>query len=261
MELSRELYRNSPLSSSKSMATGLGQPAGNRCRQEDDIDNNGRREQPQSPAAELPIRPAKPSVKPLEGGYDCEFLDRPSSKLVQIDCPICLLVLREPYQVTCCGYSFCRGCIQRVRDAQNACPTCGKEITSYSNIGLKRTLYALIVRCSHCRLGCGWEGELGELDKHFNQQLEGCQFSEVECTVCLQPFQRCYLQAHQSDDCPKRPFACQHCKQHEATFEGVTQSHWPVCPSFPLPCPNNCDLVLQRHELEQHVQQNCPLAL
>ena len=174
---------------------------------------------------------------------------------MQTDCPICLLVLQEPHQVTCCGYSFCRGCIQRVRDAQNACPTCGEEIASYPNIGLKRTLHALMVRCSHRGLGCEWEGELGESDRHLNQHpppeklLEGCQFSEVECTLCLQPFQRRYLQAHQSDDCPKCPFACQHCNQHEATFEVVTQNHWPVCPSFPLPCPNNCDLVLQRHEL------------
>ena len=243
------------------MATGVGPPAGNRCRQEDD--DNDRREQPPNP----PIRSAKPSVKPHDGGYDCEFLERPSSKLVQADCPICLLVLREPHQVTCCGYSFCRGCIQRVRDAQNACPTCGEEIISYPNIGLKRTLLALIVRCSRRGLGCEWEGELGELDRHLNQHppleklLEGCQFSDVECTVCLQPFQRRYLKAHQSEDCPKRPFACQHCKQHEATFEEVTQSHWPECPSFPLPCPNNCDLVLQRHEVEQHIRQNCTLAL
>ena len=32
-----------------------------------------------------------------------------------------------------------------------------------------------------------------------------------------------------------------------------------MCPSFPLPCPNNCDLVLQRQELEQHVRNDCPL--
>ena len=29
-----------------------------------------------------------------------------------------------------------------------------------------------------------------------------------------------------------------------------------MCPSFPLPCPNNCDLVLQRQELEQHVRND-----
>ena len=241
------------------MATG-GQPAGNRCGQ---IDSNGRRDQPPNP----PIRHARASEERHDVGYDCEFVKRPSSDLVQADCPVCLLVLREPHQVTCCGYSFCQTCIQRVQFAQNACPACNEEFTTFPNKGLKRTIYSLKVYCSQRRLGCEWEGQLGELDRHLNLQppseklLEGCQFSEVECTLCLQAFQRHYLQAHQSDDCPKRPFACQYCNQHEATFEEVTQSHWPICPSFPLPCPNNCDLVLQRQELEQHVGQDCRLTL
>lgn len=46
-----------------------------------------------------------------EGGFDCEFEEKPS-KGVQSECPVCLLVLRKPYQVTCCGYGFCRVCIE-----------------------------------------------------------------------------------------------------------------------------------------------------
>ena len=238
------------------MATGVGPPAGNRCLQEDrNYDGRGH----------PPIRPARPSIMTHNGGYDCEFVKRPASNLVQADCPICLLVLREPQQVTCCGYSYCRSCIQKKKDDGKPCPTCSKEFDSFPDKRLKRTLYALRFYCVHRKLGCEWEGELGELDRHLKLQspseklLEGCQFSEVECILCLQPFQSPYLQAHQSDDCPKRPFACQHCNQHEATFEEVAQSHWPVCPSFPLPCPNNCNLVLQRQELEQHVRYHCPL--
>ena len=241
------------------MATGVGPVAGNRCRQEDE--NYDGRGYPPNP----PISTARPPIKSHDGGYDCEFLKRPASDLVQADCPVCLLVLREPQQVTCCGYSYCRSCIQRVKVDGKPCPTCSKEFDTFADKRLKRTLYALRVFCVHRGLGCEWEGELGELDGHLNLQpppvklLEGCKFSEVEYTLCLQPFQRRYLEAHQSDYCPKRPFACQHCSQHEGTFEEVTQSHWPVCPSFPLPCPNNCDLVLQRQELEQHVRNDCPL--
>ena len=234
-------------------------PAGKCCRLEEE--NYDERRDPPNP----PIRRARPSVNPHDGGYDCEFVKQPASDLVQADCPVCLLVLREPHQVTCCGYSYCQSCIQKLKAGGTPCPTCTKQFDTFPDKRLKRTLYALRVYCVHRGLGCEWEGELGELDRHLNLQsrpeklLEGCQLSEVECTLCLQPFQRCYLQAHQSDDCSKRPFACQHCNQLEATFEEVTQSHWPVCPSFPLPCPNNCDLVLQRQELEQHVRNDCPL--
>ena len=246
------------------MATGVGPPAGNCGRQEDENDDG--RGHPPNP----PIRPARrpnPPIRPHDGGYDCEFVKRPASDLGQADCPVCLLVLREPQQVTCCGYSYCLSCIHRVQADQNVCPTCNEQLTTFPNIGLKRALYCQKVYCVHRGLGCEWEKELRELDRHLNLQpppeklLEGCQFSEVECNLCLQPFQRRYLQVHQFHNCPKRPFACQHCNQHEATFEEIAQSHWPVCPSFPLPCPNNCDLVLQRQELEQHVRYDCPLTL
>ena len=248
------------------MATGVGPSVRNRWRyvQEDDTNHQQRRSQHST----NPPIDIQPSVKPHDGGYDCKFVKQPSSDLGQADCPVCLLVLREPQQVTCCGYSYCRSCIQRVLADKNVCPTCNEQFTTFPNKGLKRALYAQKVYCVHHVLGCWWKGELGEIDRHLNLQppkkklFKGCPFSEVECTFCLQPFQRRYLKDHQSD-CPKRTFACQHCNQHEATFEEVTQSHWPVCPSFPLPCPNNCDcdLVLQRQELEQHVGQDCPLTL
>ena len=34
-----------------------------------------------------------------------------------------------------------------------------------------------------------------------------------------------------------------------------------MCPSFPLPCPNNCNLIVQRQELEHHIRQDCPFTL
>lgn len=40
-------------------------------------------------------------------GYDHEFVPHPEPRY---ECPICLLVLREPYQ-TKCGHIFCRDCI------------------------------------------------------------------------------------------------------------------------------------------------------
>ena len=246
------------------MATGVGPPNANRCR--DERDEDPQQEQP-------PVLPPRVIRQPHRGGYDCEFLQRPPSGLVQADCPVCLLVLREPHQVTCCGYSYCQNCIERIQTTQKLCPTCSKEFDTFPDKRLKRSLYALKVYCSHREEGCDWVGELGELDRHLNLQpppeklLVGCQFSEVDCTYCVQPFQRRYIQAHQSDDCPKRPYACKHCNKHSATFkatyEEVTQNHWPVCPFFPLSCPNNCDLelILQRQEVEHHVSQDCPLTL
>ena len=239
------------------MATGVSPSADNRC-------GEGDEHRPQEPP---PIRLPRATRQPHRGGYDCEFVE-PPPKVLQCDCPVCLLVLREPHQVTCCGYSFCATCVKRIQDDKKCCPTCNEaDFTVFPDKRLKRSIYALNVYCCQRREGCEWEGELGELDRHLNLQpppeklLVGCQFAEVDCTYCVQPFQRRYVPTHQSDDCVKRPFTCQHCNTFEATFEEVTQNHWPVCPFFPLSCPNNCELVLQRQEVEHHMSQDCPLTL
>ena len=244
------------------MATGVGPPNPNRRR--DERDEDPQLEQP-------PVRPPRVTRQPHRGGYECEFVELPP-KAVQCECPVCLLVLREPHQVTCCGYSFCATCVKRVQEDKKCCPTCNEtDFNVFPDKRLKRSLNEYRVYCCLRGEGCDWVGELGELDRHLNLQpppeklLVGCQFSEVDCTYCVQPFQRRYVQAHQSDDCPKRPYACQHCNKYavtfKATYEEVTQNHWPVCPFFPLSCPNNCELVLQRQEVEHHVSQDCPLTL
>ena len=244
------------------MATGVSPSASNRCR--DEINEDRPQERP-------PIRPPRATRQPNRVGYDCEFVERPP-KAFQCECPVCLLVLREPHQVTCCGYSFCATCVKRVQKDKKCCPTCNKaDFTVFPDKRLKRSLNEYRVYCCQQGEGCDWVGELGELDRHLNLRpppeklLVGCQFSKVDCTYCVQPFQRRYVQAHQSDDCPKRPYACQHCNKYavtfKATYEGVTQNHWPVCPFFPLSCPNNCELVLQRQELEHHMSRDCPLSL
>ena len=205
---------------------------------------------------------------PHRGGYDCEFVKPPPVEFPQTDCPVCLLILREPHQVACCGNTYCESCVKRVQHDKKCCPTCNEaDFTVFPDKRLKRSLYALNVYCCQRGAGCGWAGELGELDRHLNLQpapeklLVGCQFSEVNCTYCTQLFQRRCIQAHQTDDCLKRPYSCQHCNQHVSNFEEVTQNHWPVCPYFPLSCPNNCELVLQRQELEHHVIRECPLTV
>ena len=201
------------------------------------------------PPDQQPTRPPtaiKP--EPQRGGYKCEFVERPASdglETVDGTCPMCSLVLREPHQVTCCGYTVCQSCIQVVQEGQRLCPSCNQIFTAFADKRLKRSLYARKVSCSQREAGCEWVGKLGELDEHLNLQplpgklLVGCQFTEIECSHCMQPFQRRYVQAHQSDNCSMRPYTCQYCSKHSATFEEVTQKHWSECPFFPLSCPNN----------------------
>ncbi|XP_064385188.1 TNF receptor-associated factor 4-like [Halichondria panicea] len=199
-------------------------------------------------------------------GFDCEFVKPPPSEYVQSECPVCLQIIREPHQVTCCGKKFCKACIEHIEASKKPCPTCNEEFSSFADKGLKQSLYGLIVRCSHQKDGCEWTGELRQLDEHLNtdsqpeKQLDGCQFVEIDCIYnCGDQRQRMHIQVHQIKDCPKRPFGCEHCHDYKSTYDDVTNNHWPVCGSFPVPCPNKCGSTIQRQNIDSHVADECPL--
>ena len=134
-------------------------------------------------------------------GFDCEFVEPPSEKYVQSECPVCLQIIREPHQVTCCGKKFCKACIGHIKVTKNSCPTCNEEkFSNFPDKGVKQLLYDLKVHCSHQKDGCEWTGELRQLDEHLNtdpqpeKKFEGCQFVEIDCFYeCENHQQRRYI--------------------------------------------------------------------
>ena len=124
-------------------------------------------------------------------GFECEFVE-PPPKFFRAECPICLHVLREPCQVSCCGKSFCYECIEKVRDSDEPmCPCCKDvDFDDFVDKRLQQTLYEFKVYCSHKSEGCKWTGELRELDNHLNldppsagKSLEGCSFAIIDCPL------------------------------------------------------------------------------
>ena len=201
-------------------------------------------------------------------GFDCEFLEPPPDA-IQTECPVCLQIIREPHQVTCCGNKFCEVCILQVKDRNKPCPTCNATRSNrniFPDKGLKRILYSLKVQCGHQKDGCEWTGELGQLDEHLNtdpqpeKQLNGCLFVNLVCIYdCGELIPRQYVQSHQILYCTKRPFSCEHCHDHKSTFDDVSNNHWPVCGSYPVPCPNECGSTIQRQNIDSHVADECSL--
>lgn len=203
----------------------------------------------------------------FSGGYDCKFVEKPPT-VVQSECPVCLQILREPYQVDCCGYAFCQVCIHRVKVNNQPCPCCKAEkFNKFEDKRLKQILHDFKVYCTHNNQGCKWTGELKQLHSHLNvnpskeKQLEGCQFTEIKCLHCSQVAQRYDVRVHQSEECPKRPFKCEYCRNVDSTYEEISTNHWPVCDYYPQLCPNNCGETVQRQGLDNHIANDCSMTV
>ena len=153
-----------------------------------------------------------PTMATFKGGYNYEFVNPPPNYL---ECSICLLTLRDPHVISCCGNHFCHTCIGRIQGDPKPCPLCNEpNFTTLLHKGVKREVNALMIRCRRRHLGCDWEGELGQLEEHLHPGVgsrgKGCGYVIVECVYkCGDRFERRTLQDHELDVCPRRPMEVQ----------------------------------------------------
>ena len=209
---------------------------------------------------------AEPVVCESVVGYECDFVEQTPARS---DCPVCLLVFREPHQATCCGKVFCKACILRINTRKQPCPTCKMEdFSCYPDKGLQQELYSSRVYCPTRAHGCEWQGELGQLDRHLGggggegkdpQSLDGCRFVSVSCSFCSESYLRGELEQHRSKECTKRPYTCPTCQYYSSTYDDVMFSHMSVCQSRPVNCPNKCGLVVEAQNLHAHLSSDCEL--
>ena len=230
----------------------------------------GKSNEPEPLLPQLPPRPVRRDrKKENRGGYDCDFVEKPP-EAIQTECSVCLLILKEPCLISCCGHKFCRECIEQVTKDAKPCPLCNEPNFNFMRERkLERFLKGSEVWCSYKKEGCEWSGELGQLQEHLNRdpslenQPNGCAFVAVECThKCGEWFQRRHIATHQNEQCKKRPYSCDYCRDYASTFEDVIGVHYPQCGNYPVACPNDCDVYkIERQDLESHLRDKCPLAL
>eukprot|EP00731_Ephydatia_muelleri_P011747 Em0006g641a len=191
-------------------------------------------------------------------GYECEFM-YPPPKVLQTECSICLLILREPHLTSCCGHNFCRACIERVQNDEKPCPLCKEaKFTIFHNKGLERNLKELVIYCEHKEAGCSWRGEFGRYDDHL---AWACPHVEMKCqhANCHGVAKRKDISLHEAS-CGFRPFHCDWCQHYDSWYDDVINNHWPLCPKYPVPC-EQCEVKVERQRLPQHVEDDCPLKM
>ena len=179
----------------------------------------------------------------------------------RVICKICHLPSREPYLSVCCGYIFCKCCMNNVKASAiaNVCPVCrDEEFVTVPNKQIDREIKELHIYCSNNKKDCKWQGELSDINSHL-ESSDGCQFEEVKCyNECGKMIERQYLIRHVESECPLIKVNCQYCdaKGERHFIEG---QHKEECPKFPLPCPNKCEVgSVSREDMDTH-RRRCPL--
>lgn len=185
-------------------------------------------------------------------GFDCVFVTEPPSKFF---CPICVMILRDPYQTQCCGGHYCQCCVQQLVQRSTPCVNCGGVVRAFRDVSVTQKINALQVKCSNADWGCAWVGELGFLGEH----LVTCERKPAKCSSCGLFVPNDTFRKHQSQDCPKRAYTCSYCSNFTSTYEKVRSTHWPKCPSFPIECPNSCSSIkkIPREKILSHLKEDC----
>ncbi|KAH9518850.1 TNF receptor-associated factor 6-B [Bulinus truncatus] len=188
--------------------------------------------------------------QPMEG-YDYEFVPPVEQRY---ECPICLLILREPRQ-TKCGHRFCRDCIIRwLRVSCTRCPVDNEPLMEndvFPDNFAKREILNFTIRCPNKKDGCEQVVTLGKLQNH----LEICPQSLVPCPYkCASILHRCDLETHLKDHCELRLILCEKCSA--SIKANSAESHSIVCPNVLLPC-DFCGQNTTRAEMKSHIKTKC----
>ena len=185
-------------------------------------------------------------------GYQCEFVD---SVPEDFYCKQCSLVARRLTFTSCCGESYCNGCIHSTQQDNKPCPGCGQEsFEIFQQVRYQRKILSFRVHCSVKERGCGWCGPLEHLDAHLDPDTGDCQYTDINCPLkCQHKINKKNLEHHLAKECVKRDYVCPYCA-FKAPYEIVTDIHWPECSYYPLVCPNRCGVTCERPTMEDHLK-------
>ena len=142
-------------------------------------------------------------------------------------CPICLDVVDQAVETTCCHQIFCERCIRKHRDA--SCPKCRKQP------------YSIIV-------------------SHFVRKLVGNFCTECPNDGCFEVFSRSEMRSHRAK-CQFELIRCANSGCKTRVRRDKVEEHQQICGYVLVTCPNqDCVLRVPRQDIEEH-NQSCDHAV
>ena len=82
-------------------------------------------------------------------------------------CPVTLDLMLQPHQTNCCGKHLSQEAATKIQGEGGACPLCKEpQLNTVLDKWFRRQVNELHVFCCHEDRGCGWQGELSNLEHH-----------------------------------------------------------------------------------------------
>ena len=98
-------------------------------------------------------------------------------------------LLLEPQLTSCCGHHLSLGASTRLQKEGKACPLCNEPTwNAVLDKFHSRRVRELRVRCPHKGNGCGWVGEVNDLERHTETcplKLVPCDMKEFGCSAMV----------------------------------------------------------------------------
>ena len=184
-------------------------------------------------------------------------------------CAICLSLACSAVQSSCCGCTFCSGCIRewKSQHMRPTCPQCRRAVTEVPDRRNEMEILNLELVCPNYQFGCEWRGALGKVDNHLEK---ACEYVKVDCANrCGQKPLKKNAANHGVNWCPLRIVRCPFCLQvntaqgflfQPLTYRALITTHSNVCLRWPTLCPNGCNKMynLDSSSLKAHLEQDCP---
>ena len=169
-----------------------------------------------------------------------------------LECEICLDVLNDPVQTSCCGQSYCTNCIDQLQN--KVCPHCRAALEFFPDKKSVRLINDLEIKCPFF-IGkrCLWKGCASELKNH----LKSCDIKPITCPLgCGKLYEKRNMEAH-SFFCNHRLVSCKNCKEQVKHKDKL--KHYDICPEMPIHCPNACssEEKITREKMKEHLDV-CP---
>ena len=170
-----------------------------------------------------------------------------------LECEICLDVLRNPVLTGCCGQSYCKDCIDKVKNKM--CPHCRKTLETFPDKKSIRLINELEIKCRYFAEGkCQWKGSPAA----FPNYITVCDFKQVNCPLgCGTQLEKKAMISHSEKECVLREVSCEHCQKQMAYLEKSIHEY--TCPKMPIHCVNKCPNLgkILRDKMDEHLKV-CP---